>query len=433
MADLPGVALPNLNTTQPAAPDLMGQMGNVLNLQKMMAVNQTAQVQAKQATQEFNDKQDIRNALIQNTQADPITGQPTLNSPQVLSDLMQKNPSAAMSYNAALAEMKIKQQQAAKDQLANVQTQNSIVGNIAQSTLYAIDNANSPTEKQAAYDRGHAAAAQAGIPASSLPTQYDPSVRPALQQFASTGVSTHDQIDQQMHGQGLYQENQQNMRTGAAALANEYTGDKTSTEFNQVNLAATQVQTAYASYSKALQQGKDTGPAVAAMIVGMGKSENPNISPRLATIEQLQHARGWSEDAQALLDKITSGGDIAPGQVKAIADFMNNRMEDLRSKQALTDAKYQGMAIGRGIPLSAAGLDNDHILSNPKASPNPFAPGLADEPAPSTTNAPAITAKAPAAQPAAPAASGKWIAKAKFDALPATVQTKIKADGIQIK
>lgn len=431
MADLPGQSLPNLNVTPATPPDITGAYGNILNLQKMMSLTSIAKNQAVSEQQDFNDQQAIRQSLVDNTHSDPVTGQPVIDHGGMLKDLTQ-NPSALMKFNAMQADMQIKQQQAMKDQLANIQTSNAIKANIAQATLYGMQNG----DPQTALDRGHQQAQDAGLDTTAFPTTYDTSVVGKLQQVANAGTPVHDQIQQQMDKQRLNQENQQNLRTGSAALSNEYAADKTTTEFNQVGLAATQVQTAYQQYSKALQQGKDTGPAVAAMIVGMGKSENPNISPRLSTIEQLQHARGWSDDAQALLDKISAGGDIAPGQAKAIADFMSKRMEDLRGKQALTDAKFQGMAVGRGVPPVSAGLDPDHILSNPDVTPNPFFANPVDNGAQST-NTPAIQNTEPAAPAQAatpqPVAHGKWISEAKFNALPPAVQTKIKADGVEVR
>ena len=444
MVSLPNENLPNLNVTPVQPPDVLGTVGNMLNLQRAATLNQMTGIQAVQQQQEFNDSQAIRQSLVNNTHADPATGSPTIDSGGMLKDLMQ-NPSALMKFNQMQAEMQIKQQEAMKDHLANVQTQNSIAGSVAGATLYAAQNG----DPQAALDRGHQAAIDAGLPAGNFPTTWSPDLVPKLQQLKEQGMNSHDQVDTAMGSQRLYQENAQNLRTGAAALANEYKADPQTDEFSNLNLAAQQVQTAYANYSKALQQGKDTGAAVFTMATGVARSENKNVSPRVANIDQLQQAKSWSDELQSWLDKASSGGDISPSQVKSLADLMSNRLEDSRAKQAITDAKFQGMAIGRGIPAASAGVDPDHALSNPKISFNPFFANK-DVVSTGTPGEPKINNEAPAqpvalagaegeapAQPAAPAAPAagatKWISKAKYDALPKAAQDAIAKDGVQVK
>src|ERR1019366_7299064 len=125
MVSLPNENLPNLNVTPVQPPDVLGTVGNMLNLQRAATLNQMTGIQAVQQQQEFNDSQAIRQSLVNNTHADPATGSPTIDSGGMLKDLMQ-NPSALMKFNQMQAEMQIKQQEAMKDHLSNLQTQNSI-------------------------------------------------------------------------------------------------------------------------------------------------------------------------------------------------------------------------------------------------------------------------------------------------------------------
>lgn len=428
MADLPGVSLPNLTAAVPNTSTDPSVAMTMLRLKQMQIQMPQMQNEATQAQQQFNDQQAIRTSIANNTKADPVTGQPVMDQGGMMKDLIN-NPTALLAFKNQQAEMAIKQQQAMKDQLSNIQAQTTLTGAIAGSVLSG--------DSQQSYDWGKQKAQAAGMDVSHLPDQWGPEAKQQVQLLFDEGQNAHDQIQTHLDTAKLNQEVGHQANESIMALHGQYMADDQTKEFQRIATAASQINTAYQQTQANVQKkatAEEQGVSDMGLVTGAIKMENPLISPRQGTMLSLEDSRSITSDIAAAWNKVASGATLSQAQRDSIKDFASRRMEDSRVAQANTDAIYQKTAIGLGLPTKDTYFDNSNILSNTAVTQNPF---NSSKPKPNIAlSQPDISALPNGGQPApatAPTGSSRWVSQAKFNSLAPEVQANLKAHGVEVR
>lgn len=367
---------PGFDTSTPASGKAVpSPFGAINSMGQLMQMNYTAGQKIPISQQELETKQlelkdnlDTRAALKATTKIDPMSGQPVPDYASGIQELMKSNPRAGLALTKEVAETKQKQIDAEKAQIAKVQEQTTLMGALAGSALQG--------DSQESYDRMRSKAAEMGLPVDDLPKEWNETTKKQAVDLVNQGVTAHDQIQWKLEQAKYNRSVLAQDREALARINDQYENDEQTKEFTRLNTAARQISTAYHEVKELAAgnaSGKEQGAADMALVTGMIKMENPQISPTQGSMLSLEDARSLPADVVAAYNKVTAGGTLDNGQREAIKRLAERRWEDSKISQAVTDGRYQGQAIAQGIPTTGTTLDARNVYSY--RAINPFAPG----------------------------------------------------------